>query len=293
MRRLCIFVVCSSVLCASWATGTAVASEPARAAKGRRYLDDVFSAVTRKTDITYGSAVDQNGTRVTLRLDLYAPKGDTVRKRPAIVWVHGGGFSGGDKTSPELLDEANEFARKGYVNVSINYRLAPEGCLGTITSSCITGIVQAMQDGQTAVRFVRARAAKYGIDPTRIAIGGSSAGAITALNVGYNASDPGPGAHQGFSSAVEVVQSLSGAAIGTNPGPDGAPALLFHGTDDPLVPYAWAQATVEAAHEAGLIANLVTFTGDGHVPYLQHRDKIIDKTTTFFYKQLGLAHAAK
>lgn len=289
MRRLCILTVCSSLLLAAGATSTAGASESARAAKARRYLDDVFSAVTRKTDITYGSAVDQNDQRVVLKLDLYTPKGDTVRKRPAIVWVHGGGFSGGDKTSPELLDEANEFARKGYVNVSINYRLAPQGCVGPITGSCITGIVQAMQDGQTAVRFLRARAAKYGIDPKRIAIGGSSAGAITALNVGYNASDPGPGAHQGFSSAVEAVQSLSGAAIGTDPGPDGAAAVLFHGTEDPLVRYSWAQATVDSAHDAGLVAALVTFTGDGHVPYARHRDKIIDKTTSFFYKHLGLA----
>ncbi|HEY5013034.1 MAG TPA: alpha/beta hydrolase [Acidimicrobiia bacterium] len=259
---------------------------------GVRYRDDIFSAVKTTTDITYGTAVDQTATLVTLKLDLHTPKGDTVTSRPAIVWVHGGGFSGGDKTSPELLDESDQFARKGYVNVSINYRLAPVGCVGAITESCLVGIVQAMQDAQTAVRFLRSRATKYGIDPTRIAIGGSSAGAITALNVGYNAADPGPGDHQGFSSAAEAVQSLSGAAIGTTPGADGAPALLFHGTADPLVPYAWAQATVQSAKAAGLVAKLVTWPGDGHVPYLAHRAQILDKTRDFFYLHLDLVHAS-
>jgi acetyl esterase/lipase len=288
MRRALVVVVVSLV--ASVATA---GSSPAAVSASIpiRYRDDVFSAVRKTADITYGSAVDQNDQTVTLKLDLYTPKGDTLTSRPAIVWVHGGGFSAGDKTSPELVDEANVFARKGYVNVSINYRLAPEGCVGNPGDSCIIGIVQAMQDGQTAVRFLRARALKYGIDPTRIAIGGSSAGAITALNVGYNAANPGPGDHQRFSSAVRAVQSLSGAAILTAPGPGGAAAILFHGTADPLVPYSWAQTTVDDAHAAGLVAKLVTFVGDGHVPYLQHRAEILDKTRNFFYRQLDLAHA--
>lgn len=287
VRRLLVAVVVVVV------AGVAPAGASTRVrATGVRYRDDIFSAVKTTTDITYGTAVDQTATLVTLKLDMYTPKGDTATSRPAIVWVHGGGFSGGDKTSVELLDESDQFARKGYVNVSINYRLAPVGCVGTITESCLVGIVQAMQDAQTAVRFLRSRATKYGIDPTRIAIGGSSAGAITALNVGYNAADPGPGDHQGFSSAAEAVQSLSGAAIGTTPGADGAPALLFHGTADPLVPYAWALATVQSAKAAGLVAKLVTWPGDGHVPYLAHRAQILDKTRDFFYLHLDLAHAS-
>ena len=286
LRRLLVSVLVVFVA----GVAPAGASVHARAA-GVRYRDNIFSSVKTTTDITYGSAVDQNGISDTLKLDMYTPKGDTATSRPAIVWVHGGGFSGGDKTSVELLDESDQFARKGYVNVSINYRLAPVGCVGMITESCLVGIVEAMQDAQTAVRFLRSRATKYGIDPTRIAIGGSSAGAITALNVGYNAADPGPGDHQGFSSAVGAVQSLSGAAIGTTPAADGAPALLFHGTADPLVPYAWAQATVQSAKAAGLVAKLVTWPGDGHVPYLPHRSQILAKTRDFFYLHLDLAHA--
>ena len=64
-----------------------------------RYRDQVFSAVTTTPDITYGTAPDDNGNQVALKLDLYQPTGDTAAKRPAVVWVHGGGFTSGDKSS--------------------------------------------------------------------------------------------------------------------------------------------------------------------------------------------------
>jgi acetyl esterase/lipase len=259
-----------------------------------RYRDQIFTAVTTTTNVVYGHAVDQNNVNEALTLDVYRPTGDTVTSRPAVIWVHGGGFSGGDKTSVELVDEANTLVMKGYVAFSINYRLAPQGCVGTVTASCVTGIVQALQDAQTAVRFVREQAATYGVDPNRIAMGGSSAGAITALNVGYNGDNPGPGDHQGFSSRIGAAQSLSGAALPPGAISTGdAPALLFHGTADPLVPYAWAQSTVSAAQAAHDVALLRTWPGDGHVPYVQHRTQILDETTNFFYSQMDLAHAAR
>ena len=95
---------------------------------GVRYVDNVFSGVKLVTDITWDTALRSTRPTAaagTLKLDMYTPSGDTDKERPAIVWVHGGGFCCGDKTSPELVDEANQFAMKGYVNVSINYRLAP------------------------------------------------------------------------------------------------------------------------------------------------------------------------
>src|SRR3954471_18722279 len=65
-----------------------------------RYRDPVFNAVTVTSNVTYGSAVNLSNETVTLQLDEYQPTGDTVTKRPAIVWVHGGSFTGGSKTSP-------------------------------------------------------------------------------------------------------------------------------------------------------------------------------------------------
>jgi len=260
-----------------------------------RYRDDVFTTVTRTSNITYGTAVDQTGATVTLQLDMYEPAGDTAVARPAVVWVHGGSFAGGSKGSPELVEEANYLARKGYVNVSINYRLVAGGCTsGGDINKCVTAIGQAREDAQTAVRFLREQAATYRIDPNRIAIGGSSAGAITALNVGYSPENPGPGDHQGFSSAVQAAQSLSGAQLASGPINAGdAPALLFHGTADSLVPYSWAQGTVQQATDAGLLAVLVTWEGAGHVPYTQHRTEILEDTRNFFYWQLDVKNAAQ
>ena len=153
-----------------------------------RYRDPIFTAVTVTSDVTYGSAVNLENQTITLKLDMYQPTGDTVTSRPAIVWVHGGSFCCGSKTSSELVDEATTFSKKGYLNVSIDYRLESPGCSGSF-SNCVAAIKEAAEDAQTAVRFLRSNAATYGIDPNRIAIGGSSAGAITALNVGYSSSE--------------------------------------------------------------------------------------------------------
>ena len=72
-----------------------------------------------------------------------------------------------------------------------------------------------------------------------------------------------------------------------------APALLFHGTADPIVPCSLAQATVNAATAAGLVAVLRSWTGDGHVPFSAHRTQILDETRNFFYSQMDLANAAR
>ena len=253
-----------------------------------RYRDEVFTTVVKTADVTYGSAVNLSGQTVTLKLDVYQPPvTDPITSRPAIVWVHGGSFSSGNKSSPELVDEANTFAKKGYVNASIDYRLEPGGCsAGSPTVNCLRAIQEATQDAQTAVRFLRTNAATYGIDPTRIAIGGSSAGAITALQVGYaTAENP--------ASAVRAAVSLSGANIFSAIGAGDAPALLFHGTADTTVPYQWAVNTVNTAHAAHLDAFLETWPGAGHVPYVQFRTQILTQTTNFLWWEMDLDHAAQ
>ncbi|MGZ4757467.1 MAG: carboxylesterase family protein [Acidimicrobiales bacterium] len=257
-----------------------------------RYRDAVFASVTTTSDVVYGTAVDQQGQTVSLTLDSYLPVGDSVTSRPAIVWVHGGSFSSGDKTSPELVDEATTFAKKGFVNVSINYRLSSGCSAATPTAACVTSIVDAKHDAQAAVRFLRAHAGSYGVDPTRIAVAGTSAGAITALNVGFDPTDPGTSGNPGFSSAAQAAVSLSGAAILTTPSPGDAPSLLFHGTSDVVVPYQWAVDTQTHAIAAGLVSELTSWSGAGHVPYAQHRTEILDQTTNFLFWTLNLTSAA-
>ena len=257
-----------------------------------RYRDDIFTAVTKTAAVTYGSAVNQQGVTQTLKMDIYRPTGDTDTHRPAVVLVHGGSFSGGDRNEVDIVDQANVFAKKGYVTASIDYRLGSPGCSQPSDPSCPAAIVDAQHDAQAAVRFFRRYATTYGVDPTRIAVSGTSAGAITALLVGYHSDDPGDSGNPGYSSAVRGAMSLSGAAIFNSViGPGDAPALDFHGTADPLVPYKWAKSTQAAAQAAGLEFDLITYPGDGHVPY-QHRTQILDLETRFLYHTLDSGHAA-
>jgi acetyl esterase/lipase len=286
-RAIVLFLACLSIISIG-CTPLAVPPGPSPL----RYRDAVFTDVTTTSNIAYGSAVNAQGQTQTLLLDLYEPTGDSVDSRPAIVWVHGGSFRFGSKTSGELVDQATTFSQKGYVNVSINYRLSPTGCSASApTVDCVNAIINAKHDAQAAVRFLRANAETYGIDPDRIAISGTSAGAITALNVGYDPTDVGNSGNPGHSSAVRAAVSLSGARVLSTPSAGDAPALLFHGSSDVVVPYQWAVDTVAAAHAAGLVAFLTTWDGAGHVPYSQNRTQIIDETTNFLYWYLGLQTA--
>ncbi|MET0902485.1 MAG: alpha/beta hydrolase fold domain-containing protein, partial [Acidimicrobiales bacterium] len=186
----------------------------------------------------------------------------------------------------EIVDEATTLARAGYVTASISYRLNPGGCLSGTPNGCLSAMVHAKEDAQAAVAYLRSEATTYGIDPTRIAIAGTSAGAITAAHVAFSSADSP-------TTAVRAAVSLSGAHIIVAPSAGDAPLFLLHGTADGLVPYAWAQNTVAAATAAGVRAVLTTWEGGGHVPYLEHRTEILDQTRNFLYWHMDLANAAR
>ncbi len=250
-----------------------------------RYREPIFDAVTVTNNISYGSAVNLSGQTVDLKLDLYQPTGDPVTSRPAIVWVHGGGFCCGNKSSGEIVDQANVFSKLGYVNVSISYRLESPGCTGTF-SNCVPAIQEATEDSQTAVRFLRTNAATYGIDPERIAIGGSSAGAIAAMNVAYSTSED-PTARVGAAVGISGARLVAGTISAGD-----APVLDFHCTTDRLVAFQWAKDTIDAAKAVGLDAFLETWDETCHVPYVAHRQQILDQTRNFLWWEMKLAQAA-
>jgi dienelactone hydrolase len=260
-----------------------------------RYRDQVFSNVTVTSNIQYGSAPDAQGNPVALRLDLYRPAGDTQTSRPALVWAHGGGFSGGSKTNVVPVDVANTFARLGYVVVSIDYRLlAPSGCAGNPgQAACVTAALEAQHDAQAAVRWLRANAARYGVDPSRIGIGGESAGGITATLVGLRPDDPGSSGNPGFPSAVGGFVSVSGGLPnGLFASAGDAFGLFFHGTADGVVPSSWSTDTAVAMLRAGVPAWLQLQEGAGHVPWGSFRSLYLEQSTYFLYLALDLANAA-
>jgi dienelactone hydrolase len=256
-----------------------------------RYRDQTFSAVSITSDLQYGTAPDANNNPVALKLDLYQPTGDTQTLRPALVWVHGGSFSGGDKTNFVPTDVANTFAKLGYVVVSINYRLLGSGCVANPTN-CTIAALEAQHDAQAAVRWLRSNAATYKIDATRIGIGGESAGAITATLVGLHSEDPGTSGNPGFPSTVGGFVSVSGGL------PDGlfassgdAPGVFFHGTADGTVSPNWSVQTAVAMLNAGVPAWLQLQNGAGHVPWVQYRTLYLEQADYFLYLALDLAHA--
>lgn len=224
-----------------------LAMAPSHAAGGGiRYRDEVFDEITTTRNIKYGEAIDSTGQLKELFLDKHEPSDDPVlAKRPAVVWVHGGYFIRGSKE--DYVGEWSQFARAGYVTFAINYRLShdlPEGLMPTLTSLRLIDYMNAtwdtQRDAQAAVRWVRAHAEEYGIDPKRIAIAGHSAGGITAQLVGFNSHDPGTTNTLEVSSKVAAVVASAGASLPVyhatvNPGDP--PLLVSHGVVDDVVPY--------------------------------------------------------
>jgi acetyl esterase/lipase len=259
-----------------------------------RYRDQVFTDVAVTSDLAYGSAPDAQGNPVTLRLDLYRPVGDPLISRPALVWVHGGGFSGGDKANGVPRDVANTFARLGYVVASINYRLLGSGCVQNPGSStCTIAAIEAKRDAQAAVRWLRANAGTYGIDPNRIGMGGESAGGITSALVGMLSEDVGSSGNPGFSSRIGGFVSVSGGVPqGLAASSDDAWGLLFHGTADAVVPYTWSQETAAALLRARVPVWVQYQQGAGHVPWAQYRALYLEQASYFLYHALDLGHAA-
>lgn len=260
-----------------------------------RYRDLVFSGVSKSADLQYGTAPDLQGHPVALKLDLYQPTGDTVARRPVIIWVHGGGFSAGDKS--DGTDWSTAFAQRGYVAVSLGYRLlAPGPCGGTgpVPDYCYTAAYGAQHDAQAAVRWLRKNAAFLKIDPDRIAMAGESAGAVTSLLVGWRRDDPGTSGNPGPPSGIRAAVSVAGGLpLNDYIGAGDAPAFFFHGTSDPTVPFSWATSNVAAMHEHGLVVGIRTFDGEGHGLFGAHRTEIHEQADYFLYFMMDLAHAAR
>ena len=253
-----------------------------------RYRDAVFTNVTRTNDIQYGTAPDNDGNPVALRLDLFRPAGDIATNRPALIWVHGGGFAVGDKNSGANF--ATYFARLGYVTASINYRLlAPPGCGGDREPApeCQAAALAAQHDAQAAVRWFRANASTYGVDTGRVAMAGSSAGAVTSILAATRSEDPGSSGNPGPSSEIQTAVSVSGGLpTGQSIDAADAPTLFIHGTEDRTVFPDWAALNAQAMLEAGVLAFFVPIEGAGHGLLEEHRDFVYEQTDYWLYHRL-------
>lgn len=258
------------------------------AAQSARYRDPVFAQVQTTSNAIYGSAVNRfTNLTETLRLDLYQPQGDTAAARPAVVLVHGGGFVGGDKATAQMVQQGQNFARRGYVAVSINYRLAPNG--SPITREVIT---DAAHDCKAAIRWLRAQATTLRIDTERMASVGSSAGAFTVLEAAYVPGEGNSG-NPGFPSHVHAVVDQWGQLADLNELQAGeAPVFIVHGTNDTTVPYVNATQLKARADAVGVPAELHPITGAGHAPWSAYFASYEVQVFAFFFEHLRLGQLA-
>ncbi len=251
-----------------------------------RFRDKVFDEITVSAAIAFGTAPQLSGATQTLLLDLYMPAGDTALARPAVVLIHGGAFNTGSRQAEPLVRLARNFASRGYVAISIDYRLVPVG-----TDQALA-LAMASDDARAAVRWLRMNAQCLAVDPERIAALGNSAGAATAMTLAYV---PGIGTsgNQGWPSHVNAVADLWGwlpqpAVIS----PLEPPLVIVHGQVDLVVFFSFAVALQQQAVAAGLPNHLLTLAGAGHEPWNRYFTDAHAHVLAHFHEHLRLGSLA-
>lgn len=252
-----------------------------------------------------------------LALDIFLPPSaaTTNKARPAILMVHGGGWAGGDKKSFHSL--AAGLAKLGYVSVPVAYRL---------TSNPANLWPAQLDDVQLAVRWLRAHADEYGIDPARVGAIGASAGGHLVTCLGLRESrDPAAG-HPNHSSRVtcvinvngpsdltedfapkvkqgkfvnDLLKRLFGGPAAENPAAasdasplqhitlSAPPFLIFHGRMDDVVPFDQSQRLHDALAKQGTPVKLLAFDHEGHAFQKPESQKIfLEETVRFFHQHL-------
>lgn len=217
--------------------------------------------------------VDAQDTTQTreLRIDWSRPRDwQASDSRGAVVFFHGGGWVGGTPT--QFAPHCEALADLGLVCFSVEYRLLPRKG-NDPPATCVADVSDAM-------RTIRGSAAKFGIDPERIACGGGSAGGHLAAYLGmmddeqvdgvsrkadalllYNpVYDNGPG-QWGAQRVGEQTDQYSPAH---NISADDPPAIVFLGENDALIPVATAERFQRLSQEAGLVSELVKYPGQHH-----------------------------
>lgn len=229
----------------------------------------------------------------------YPPKTDATSTYPALVFFHGGGWHGGDRS--QFKPHAAYFAQRGLVCFLVDYRLI--GKHGTTP-------VESLKDAKSAIRYIRSHAAQFHIDTTKVIAAGGSAGgqlaAATALNESINEDsdnkaisckpnalalfnpviDNGPGGY-GYKRVGDIYKDFSPLHNIKNGAP---PTIIFLGDKDKLVPLATAQYYQVALERVGSRCDLEIYKGQGHAFFNHKFFKYYKKTVTAmdqFLQSLG------
>ena len=279
-----------------------------------------MGSITRCADvivdrnITYGKAGE-----FELKLDLARPGRDGLF--PAIVFIHGGGWHLSDRQA--YRQEIREAAEKGYVAVTIDYRLMKFDEAKKESTTAAPIFPAQIHDAKAAVRWLRAHADQYHVDPHRIGVTGASAGGHLSLLVGLT--DPtanleGESGNPGQSSRVQAVVNVFGPTdmvgcyekstvawifrlfMGGTPDEagqryraaspityvtkDDPPVLTVHGDQDALVPVEQAIRLDAKMKAAGAFHQLTVFEGQKHGFRDEYQRKAMDAMWAFFDQHL-------
>ncbi len=233
---------------------------------------------TRAVVYTRG-LVDSNAPRpMDLHLDLFEP--DVIltgSELPAVVMLHGGGFTKGTRHHGQIQRFGNEFARQGLIAVSIDYRLLPQDpVLDEESRRALDGLgippsqqsfarvqLAAVEDTAAAIDWLHETALASDFRIKGVALLGESAGAVTVIDLAYVVDDlgldrPAIGAVVGLWGGIGLVPSTSVITV------DEAPIILVHGTADTVVSYDSSLRIANRAAAIGLPYELIANVGAGH-----------------------------
>lgn len=267
---LALALIAVLALAAGAPAGDAASTPPTR------YIDQVFSDVWISPNVVYGRAPLTSGDEQDLVMDVYQGVGDNANLRPVVIYAHGGAFTKGEKESSHDWPYPWDFAQRGFVSASIDYRL--------------DGSEQdATDDMQAAVRFFKAHADEYRIDPTRITVIGSSSGAVMALSTAFAPEDPGSSGNPSYPSNVAAAMSISGDSEHPDTITAGDPPIaMFHAMDDTTIPFAAAEATCQQTQAVGNVCEMNSYPQGGHPPpfAIANRADIVQKSSDFLCRRV-------
>jgi acetyl esterase/lipase len=218
-------------------------------------------------NIVYGEAVNDKNINQTLLMDMYRTERTPATKKPTIIFVHGGGFRGGDKQQAMYIKMCRAFAEAGYVAFSVNYRLST---YGKITLPVLNN---ARSDVLTAFRWIRAHSDEYGIDPEKMLIAGDSAGGGIVVNTAY--CDEGKAMIAGcidlwgglpFSHSEPEIDKY-GQPVHYDPiTANVPPTCIFHSKGDDIVPVSSSINLAYELKEKGIVHELHLLESADHYP---------------------------
>lgn len=270
------------------------------------YGVEVTSDITYRSDAQVGFGTPEGVSFKDLKLDLYTPVGEGLPSElPAAILIHGGGFTGGDKAQQNFVDLANDFASRGYVTVSINYRLVGDNPPPALPNPPLDddprydAIVAGIEDVLHAIDWMKSSAESLNIDPERIVLGGHSAGGFLSMYAGMvDAPDL-----VGLTDISLDISSLDVAAVLDGAGgingqqhtidPDDPATFILHSTDDATVSIDEANTIAAELAANGVAFEFPVITDAGHGLDTK-LDTVVDGTTArqqmfeFFEEQLDL-----